>query len=458
MADPLSVAASVVGLLAATAKVSNSLGGFISNSINAPSLAIAVRTEINDINTVVSELQPFIDRTERPEASRESMIEVDRFLATLTAVVYTVSELEKVVDSLKKNGEMSILDRMKWAWKKPAIAQLIQRLQAHNKSSAEARSGVSKLCNLVEGSPDTASWLKKIRPGSITQKEGLERDGTDPATTLLGPQGIRDVGWLHRAFEEILLDTRVYRRASSSPSAISLGSSEAPKAGWSMLSMLSLAEVSNISVLTLPLSLSDLYNPQWYDGSSSGADFPSNSQLPTNLGPQGSDPSSHRFPHRDIVGPQSDSRRERPTSTFRGEWSPSPRRKRPSSRIGLLSGGRPPSPRRPPSSRRERTSSSQTRPSTRDRPSTSRRQGQREHSELAPILEYRSVECIDDKDIIDLVSRLGTFIDLHAEHFYLRDGTSSAQSATPGLDDPRTRHTAIRQYIARAIIDGIVLG
>lgn len=69
-------------------------------------------------------------------------------------------------------------------------------------------------------------------------------------------------------FESTLLNTKVYSKALYRPWMHSTRAG-----GWSVLSGRSLAEISNISVLELPLYAGTLSNPWWYDGSISSMDF-----------------------------------------------------------------------------------------------------------------------------------------------------------------------------------------
>lgn len=69
-------------------------------------------------------------------------------------------------------------------------------------------------------------------------------------------------------FESTLLNTRLYSKALSKP-----WMNPAHRGNWSVLSGRSLAEVSNISVLELPLVAGALANPWWYDGSISEEEF-----------------------------------------------------------------------------------------------------------------------------------------------------------------------------------------
>lgn len=62
-------------------------------------------------------------------------------------------------------------------------------------------------------------------------------------------------------FDQDLQRTRVYSRTARLPDCtFSLSSSAVRSVGWSMLSGLSVSDISNISVLALPISIDELYN------------------------------------------------------------------------------------------------------------------------------------------------------------------------------------------------------
>jgi hypothetical protein len=60
MADPLSVAASVVGLLTAAAQVSKIVANVISKARHAPEECGRIKSEVDDIRNVLVALQIFI--------------------------------------------------------------------------------------------------------------------------------------------------------------------------------------------------------------------------------------------------------------------------------------------------------------------------------------------------------------------------------------------------------------
>ena len=65
-------------------------------------------------------------------------------------------------------------------------------------------------------------------------------------------------------FEQDLRQSRVYNRVWRRKSLASLSSSAAPSFGWSCLSEMSLANVSNISVISLPIAADELSNGGHY--------------------------------------------------------------------------------------------------------------------------------------------------------------------------------------------------
>ena len=65
-------------------------------------------------------------------------------------------------------------------------------------------------------------------------------------------------------FDNDLYASRVYRRSMRKPSRDSSTSSAIFSVGWSFLSGLSLGEISHVTVLALPISREELWNPEHY--------------------------------------------------------------------------------------------------------------------------------------------------------------------------------------------------
>lgn len=127
--DPLSVAASVVGLATAAERITTLLYDFINSANDAPGLVRDVMAEVNSVNSVICGLQTFL-RGNTPRGSgsreREAMITVENLVVTLTGCVHTFSELSTEVNSLEF--------REGWGVKEEIMSRLFQRLQTHNSS------------------------------------------------------------------------------------------------------------------------------------------------------------------------------------------------------------------------------------------------------------------------------------------------------------------------------------
>lgn len=132
--DPLSVSASIIGILGAAAKVSSVLITFVKNTKAAPKLAQTVLADVNGLSTVLSHLQTYLLGTVSPTRSRASLILVEQVLVTLAECVTTFSELEDVLGTTKHDAGMDIMNRIKWATKESKVVDIQRRLQS-NKAS-----------------------------------------------------------------------------------------------------------------------------------------------------------------------------------------------------------------------------------------------------------------------------------------------------------------------------------
>ncbi|KAI5845937.1 hypothetical protein BZA05DRAFT_142611 [Tricharina praecox] len=95
--DPLSVTASVAGLLQAAAKVI----GFLSSAADAPSTVRNVLTEVQALNGIFHQLSDFINHFDEQSMAQKSKISVEHLVITLTGCVCTFSELDAELENLK---------------------------------------------------------------------------------------------------------------------------------------------------------------------------------------------------------------------------------------------------------------------------------------------------------------------------------------------------------------------
>jgi len=311
--DPLSVTASIVGILGAAAKVSSLLITFVQNTKGAPKLAQAVLAEVNGLSAVLSHLQTYLLGTASSSKSRASLILVEQVIVTLAECVTTFSELEDVLGTARLESDLRIMDRVKWAMKESKVADIQARLQRNkaslslmltilqwsaspisllltlssfaiqvidtryvSKSMEDAESAMLRLCTLVEQvlakneeiglrlrNMDGADSdpVPKLRPDASTTSSRTVSPPPSPPKNM--PEDIQRNAFGF-AFEEDLLASRVYRRPLFSDSGESLVTSAARTTASSILSALSLTDISNISVLAVPIYAHEISNRARY--------------------------------------------------------------------------------------------------------------------------------------------------------------------------------------------------
>ena len=128
--DPISAVASIVGLVGAAAKVSESLFKFIRSVKDAPKLASTVLQEVSDISACLSQLQSFLIGNNAASRSHENLLMVEQIVVALTNCVLIFSELEEIVESLKPSDPMQTGRLAQWVLKAQSIETLFTRLQS----------------------------------------------------------------------------------------------------------------------------------------------------------------------------------------------------------------------------------------------------------------------------------------------------------------------------------------
>jgi len=117
MADPLSRAGGIVGLLAAGAQITKMLNQVIKKTRDAPDECRRIITHVEDIRNALGHLQGFVVGTSRPSRSRTSLILVDQVIVTLAACITTFTELDALTKTLDSEAGMGVLDRLRWLMK-----------------------------------------------------------------------------------------------------------------------------------------------------------------------------------------------------------------------------------------------------------------------------------------------------------------------------------------------------
>ncbi|KAI0427155.1 Rho GTPase activation protein [Xylaria sp. FL1042] len=301
MADPLSVSASILGLITAGAKISQVLAQVVRKARRARGEFRNVQAEVASIQAILSQLQNFLLGTQRASRSRTSLIMVDQVIATLATCVTTFSELDSFAKALKSESDLGLLDRVRWIVIEGEFKEILARLVSHKTSlnliltiltcqkQEDAEDKVDRLYDLVQQTLASSLVLAQrldaferthtqayelalasglaldIPPGDEELATDLDDDENDPGTSTLPDSSMWGHHTRESAFEKLLVNSRAYKNAPHYISdAFSAISSARQTGSWSILSGLSLSEISHIGVLAIPIYETDLSNKEDY--------------------------------------------------------------------------------------------------------------------------------------------------------------------------------------------------
>lgn len=132
--DPISIAASFVGLLGAAASVSSFLIVLIDTAKGTPKLAKSVLLEVNAISVCLTQLQDFLSESRAHLRSQRRHVLVEQMVITLTACMMTFADLEKIASSMQENRPLLGSIRIRWALKEKTISRLLVQLQSSKAS------------------------------------------------------------------------------------------------------------------------------------------------------------------------------------------------------------------------------------------------------------------------------------------------------------------------------------
>jgi hypothetical protein len=144
MPEPLSITASVAGLLGTSVKVLITLHDLYQNAKDAPESISRVIDEVQGMNLLFGQVQVFISGRAKADHDRLKKIPVNHLVTTLTGCVVVYSNLDRMIEDVAglsagsgvamKKGKR-VWERVKWAaWKESEIASLLEELQRHKSS------------------------------------------------------------------------------------------------------------------------------------------------------------------------------------------------------------------------------------------------------------------------------------------------------------------------------------
>ncbi|KAI5850887.1 hypothetical protein BZA05DRAFT_399098, partial [Tricharina praecox] len=270
--DPLSVAASVAGLLQAGAKVI----GFLSTAIDAPSTVRNVLAEVQALHGIFRQLDDFIVNFAQQSMTRKSRIAIDDLVVILTGCVCTFSELDGELKGVKTDyaygtkHQLGAWDRVKWAAKDQDIAKILRNLQMHKTSLSLLLSVYT--CSSTQQLQNDMAEMKQLMATVLQTNPDLS-ERMSAATSFVGvvaASSVRSRASVFssasvRSFRRILGETRLYRNAARNSSSNSFKTIGTAESNWSQLTGVSLDQISNISVIFLPIYPLELNNGDMYE-------------------------------------------------------------------------------------------------------------------------------------------------------------------------------------------------
>ncbi|KAI0968504.1 P-loop containing nucleoside triphosphate hydrolase protein [Xylaria arbuscula] len=316
--DPLSIAASVAGLIALSGSIYTIIGDFVERAAHPPQSAHVLLLSVSEMRIVFNSVSDLIENFLKYPPKRRALVQLDHLIICLTQAVLSFSELEKLVNPWVTRPHRSLWQRWKLINVEERISRINRRLQENKVSislvlnilqcesdtdaqqyrislqemmervireNKELRTRVDELGSLlIDAAPSIATTFG--RPGaahtiteSVAETDRIDFDNglivgeieseRSSVITRLShrysaslPVSVGAVLGLPAPFEDELAQSWVYARVRRTECDISFTSGL-----WSMLSGLSLGQISNISIIALPITLNDISNSSWYNGS-----------------------------------------------------------------------------------------------------------------------------------------------------------------------------------------------
>jgi len=116
--EPLSVGASIAGLITLAGKIVCTLKKFASTVTSAPEIIHDILRETESLATIFDQFQNLLLQHTQLEAGHVAVVSVDQLVIMLTGCVMVFSELEAEVNDLGTvDEEVGWRDRVKWVQK-----------------------------------------------------------------------------------------------------------------------------------------------------------------------------------------------------------------------------------------------------------------------------------------------------------------------------------------------------
>ena len=146
MSDPLSITASIAGLIAITAQIAGKAGelwNFGKDVKDAPESVRQIQEEMDEMTRIFCQVRLLIGGTTRVTPSGLAMVSIHQLSATLSGCVLLCTKLDLKLDEVsglrgaggQKNKTGLMREKIKWTlWTEAAAAEILHDLQRHKLS------------------------------------------------------------------------------------------------------------------------------------------------------------------------------------------------------------------------------------------------------------------------------------------------------------------------------------
>ncbi|CZR54148.1 uncharacterized protein PAC_04031 [Phialocephala subalpina] len=269
--DPLSIAASIVGLVTAAKHISGVCGKLIGSRKNGLEEINSVMNVVDTLRSVLLQVRVLVLDQGAIDASRGAMILVDEVITTLSACVLTLSDLDGCVKGMESEQRLGLLDTIRWSSRASELCGFLQKLEAHKSSLSLMLSILT--CQSVREAQNAVLDLKVIVSRVLESNELLAERmsalGTSKAPSVMtnvwdDTYSIAQQGASYRMGSPTTQNTLHQDTNPRLSSIVSFEKYLHSSWSWSMFSGLSFSKVSNIAVIALPIDASDLNNGNIY--------------------------------------------------------------------------------------------------------------------------------------------------------------------------------------------------
>lgn len=131
MADPLSIASSVAGLLSTTATIGTVITNFISCMADVPDSTRQALSAVELMRLTLTSIRQLMDKLSHTPGDRKEMIHVRHLVIVFRETILSVSEVEATVCPAGVGERKSRWDNVKWLMEEEKILRAMQRLESH---------------------------------------------------------------------------------------------------------------------------------------------------------------------------------------------------------------------------------------------------------------------------------------------------------------------------------------